>query len=51
MDHKNMASAIGLDGVELVQFITIIDLHFNRSQELPSITKHPLMVKIRMKPI
>jgi len=33
MDHKNMASAIGLDGLELVQFITIIDLHFNRSQE------------------
>ena len=44
MDHKNMASAIGLDGVELVQFITIIDLQLHRSQELPSITKHPQMV-------
>jgi hypothetical protein len=33
MDHKNMASAIGLDGVELVQFITMIDLQLHRSQE------------------
>jgi hypothetical protein len=50
MDHKNMASAIGLDGVELVQFIMLLDQQFHRSQELPLITKHPLMVKIRMKP-
>ena len=33
MDHKNMASDIGLDDVELVQFITIIDLQLHRSQE------------------
>ena len=50
MDLKNMAPAIGLDGVELVQFIMLQDQQFHRSQELPLITKHPLMVKIRMKP-
>jgi hypothetical protein len=33
MDLKNMASAIGLDGLELVQFITMIDLQLHRSQE------------------
>jgi len=33
MDLKNTASAIGLDGVEQVQFITIIDLQLHRSQE------------------
>jgi hypothetical protein len=33
MDLKNMASAIGLDGLELVQFITIIDVQLHRSQE------------------
>ena len=30
MDLKNMASAIRLDGLELVQFITIIDLKLHR---------------------
>ena len=35
MNLKNMASAIGLDGVEQVQFITTIDLQLHRSQELP----------------
>ena len=33
MDLSNMASAIGLDGLELVQFITMIDLQPRRSQE------------------
>jgi len=33
MDHRNMASAIGLDGVELVQFIIQIDLQLHRCQE------------------
>ena len=33
MDLKNMVSAIGLDGLELVQFITMIDLQLHRSQE------------------
>jgi len=33
MDLKNMGSAIGLDGVELVQYITILGLTLHRYQE------------------
>jgi hypothetical protein len=33
MDHKNMASAIGLDGVELAQFIMLVNLKNYRYQE------------------
>jgi hypothetical protein len=51
MDLKNMDSVIGLDGVELVPYIIILDLRHHRFQESHLITKHPLMVKIRMKPI
>jgi len=46
-----MDSVIGLDGVELVPYIIILDLRHHRFQESHLITKHPLMAKIRMKPI
>ena len=51
MDLKNMDSVIGLDGVELVPYIIILDLRHHRFQESHLITKHPLKAKIRMKPI
>ena len=52
MDRKSMVSVIGLDGVELVLYIIIIDpIHHNRYQDWHLITKHPLMVKIKMKHI
>jgi hypothetical protein len=49
MDLKNMASVIGLDGVELVRYTIILDPQHNKYQESHSITKHLPMVKIRMK--
>ena len=33
MDLKNMASVIGLDGVELVQYTIIIDPKYHKYQE------------------
>jgi hypothetical protein len=33
MDLKNMALVIGLGGVELVQYITILDPQFHKYQE------------------
>ena len=44
-----MASVIGLDGVELVPYIIILDPQYHKYQEQHLITKHLLMVKIRMK--
>jgi hypothetical protein len=49
MDLKNMASVTGLDGVELVQYIIILDPQNHKYQEWHLITKHLHMVKIRMK--
>ena len=44
-----MASVIGLDGVELDPNIIILDPKYHKYQESHLITKHLLMVKIRMK--